>query len=111
MEEKDFGAGVNVGGEEAQLFHNVIDTVDSEGNSDAGDAGYAEGAGEVVITAAAADAAHCDAFCLYLEDGAGVIVKPTGEGGVEDERGGAGVIEDGLEFGNALEAGVVAGEK
>ena len=111
MEEKDFCAGVDVGGKAFQFIHHVIDTVDAEGDADAGDAGYAEGAGEIVITAATADAAHLDAEGVDLEDGAGVIIKTPGEGRVEDKRGGAGIVEDGFEIGDALETGVVAGKE
>ena len=64
VEEEDFCAGVDVGGEEFGFLHDVVDAIDAKGDADAGDTGDAEGAGEVVVAAAAADAAHFDAAGL-----------------------------------------------
>src|SRR6186713_517306 len=57
VEEEDLGARVDIRGKELQLFHHVIDPVDSEGDTHSGNAGNTEESREIVIAAAAADAA------------------------------------------------------
>lgn len=87
IEKEQFCPGVYVFGKELQLFHNVVDAVYAEGDAYAGDIGDAEEAGEVVIAAAAADAAHADGGGFHLEDGACVVVQAAGEGEIDYQGG------------------------
>ena len=92
-----------------QPLENVVDAVRSEGNAHAGDVREAEDACEVVVAAAAADAADGEVQGLHLEDGAGVVVEAAGEGKVDFHRlrnaGRADEAEQLLQLVQALEAG------
>ena len=98
-----------IGRELVQALEDIIDAVRAEGDAHAGDVREAEDAGEVVVAAAAADAADGEVQRLHLEDRTGVVVEAAGEGKVDlhglRHAGRADEAEQLLELVQALEAG------
>ena len=98
-----------IGRELVQALEDVVDAVRAEGDAHAGDVREAEDAGEVVVAAAAADAADGEVQRLDLEDRAGVVVEAAGEGEVDlhglRHTGRADEAEQLFELVQALEAG------
>lgn len=76
VEEQGLGANVDGFGEEVEFFHDVVDAVYAEADAYAGNVGYVEEAGEVVVATAAPNAAYFDGGrCFYFEDESGIVIE------------------------------------
>jgi hypothetical protein len=85
--EEQLGASTEFRRELVRLQQHVVDAVRAEADAHAAHVLQAEDAGEIIVTAAAADAAGHGAFaCFHFEDGTGVVVEAAGEGWIEFQR-------------------------
>ena len=83
VDEKHRGGLCQVLGEGVEFGEHVVDAVGPERDAHATDVGHAEDAGEIIITASTTDASNLYILGFHPEDGAGIIVQPSGEGEVK----------------------------
>ena len=67
-----------------QFFQYIINPVYAKRNTYAGNIWNAKQTGEIIVTATTANASHVGTDGFYFEDGAGVIVKSTGKGEINE---------------------------